>query len=105
MRPTFDKLALDFGFWYYYYPGGTTFNGLGPPLGGAIGAPNASCTNLFLGAGGFCNTYKGDVSFWELYAKPVYTINDNVAVGGTVYYSPSWLNSGAFGTSLPARSS
>jgi uncharacterized protein (TIGR02001 family) len=21
-RPTFDKLALDFGAWYYYYPGG-----------------------------------------------------------------------------------
>src|SRR5207302_4491633 len=21
-RPTFDKLALDFGFWYYWYPGG-----------------------------------------------------------------------------------
>ena len=24
-RPTFDKLALDFGFWYYYYPGGQCF--------------------------------------------------------------------------------
>ena len=21
IRPTFDKLALDFGFWYYWYPG------------------------------------------------------------------------------------
>jgi uncharacterized protein (TIGR02001 family) len=98
VRPTFDKLALDFGFWYYYYPGGTTFNGLGPPFGGPIGTPNASCTNLFLGAGGFCNTYKGNASFWEVYAKPVYTVNDNVAIGGNVYYSPSWLNSGAFGT-------
>ena len=26
-RPTFDKLALDFGFWYYYYPGGQCYNG------------------------------------------------------------------------------
>ena len=26
IRPTFDKLALDFGFWYYYYPGGQCFN-------------------------------------------------------------------------------
>src|ERR1700685_586728 len=25
-RPTFDKLALDFGAWYYYYPGGQCFN-------------------------------------------------------------------------------
>src|SRR2546421_12073502 len=26
-RPTFDKLALDFGVWYYWYPGGQGFNG------------------------------------------------------------------------------
>src|SRR5438128_1472482 len=38
IRPTFDKLSLDFGFWYYYYPGGITFNGLGPAT---------TCTNLF----------------------------------------------------------
>ena len=25
-RPTFDKLALDFGVWYYWYPGGQCFN-------------------------------------------------------------------------------
>ena len=25
-RPTFDKLALDFGVWEYYYPGGKCFN-------------------------------------------------------------------------------
>ena len=25
IRPTFDKLALDFGAWYYYYPGGQCF--------------------------------------------------------------------------------
>ena len=24
-RPTFDKLALDFGFWYYWYPGGNCY--------------------------------------------------------------------------------
>src|SRR5271169_345303 len=26
VRPTFDKLALDFGIWEYYYPGGQCFN-------------------------------------------------------------------------------
>src|SRR5271169_6545163 len=25
IRPTFDKLALDFGFWYYWYPGGNCY--------------------------------------------------------------------------------
>src|SRR5580698_7647135 len=27
IRPTFGKLALDFGGWYYYYPGGQCFSG------------------------------------------------------------------------------
>ena len=31
-RPTFGKLALDFGFWEYYYPGGQCFNDM--PVGG-----------------------------------------------------------------------
>ena len=26
IRPTFDKLAFDFGVWYYYYPKGTCFS-------------------------------------------------------------------------------
>jgi uncharacterized protein (TIGR02001 family) len=88
VRPTFDKLALDFGFWYYDYPGGITFNGLG----------NATtCTNLFFTPTTFCNTLKGNVSFWEVYGKATYTISDALAVTGDVYYSPSWLNSGAYG--------
>src|SRR5215469_15869106 len=32
IRPTFDKLALDLGAWYYWYPGGQCFGfpGIGP---------------------------------------------------------------------------
>src|SRR5882724_8513550 len=30
IRPTFGKLALDFGFWEYYYPGGSCFNAAFP---------------------------------------------------------------------------
>src|SRR5580658_8074939 len=44
IRPTFDKLALDLGAWYYYYPGGQCYNtallcvnlGGGLPAGGAV---------------------------------------------------------------------
>jgi uncharacterized protein (TIGR02001 family) len=90
VRPTFDKLALDFGAWYYYYPGGITFTGLGP-------SP-ATCTNGFFTPTGFCNSLKGNVSFWEVYGKGTYTLNDYVSFGGNVFYSPSWLNSGAPGT-------
>src|SRR5471030_1037107 len=30
IRPTFGPLALDFGVWYYWYPGGQLFNGAIP---------------------------------------------------------------------------
>jgi hypothetical protein len=101
-RPTFDKLALDFGFWYYYYPGGRNFNGLGL---NAADFTNASCTNGFSVLDPFdpdsgntnCNVAKGNVSFWEVYGKATYNFSDSLAVTGDVYYSPSWLNSGAYG--------
>jgi hypothetical protein len=95
VRPTFDKLSLDFGAWYYYYPGGITFNGLGSV---------ATCTNGFFTMTPFslgapvCNTLKGDVSFWEVYGKASYAFNDTLTVGANVFYSPSWLHSGAPGT-------
>jgi hypothetical protein len=52
---------------------------------------------LFFTPTGFCNTLKGNVSFWEVYGKATYTVSDALAVTGDVYYSPSWLNSGAYG--------
>lgn len=89
IRPTFGALALDFGFWYYGYPGGQTFNG----------AAIANCTNgNVIAAIGECNIMKGNVSFYEFYAKATYTFNDMFSVGGNLYYTPSFLNSGAPGT-------
>jgi uncharacterized protein (TIGR02001 family) len=89
LRPTFGKLALDFGYWYYWYPGGSCFNGL---LAGDCFA------NGFLPVNG--NVVKKDLSFWEIYAKATYTVNDQFSYGGSVFYSPSVLNSGADGTFL-----
>src|SRR5215831_18662016 len=85
IRPTFDKLALDFGVWYYWYPGGQCFNT------GFAGC-NASLLNG--------NVIKTDVSFWEVYGKATYTVNDQFSFGGSIYYSPSVLNSGADGEFL-----
>jgi hypothetical protein len=105
VRPTFGSLALDFGIFYYYYPGGQQFNGdpalNGPLLG--IGFPNPSCTNgLFVNAppaaGAGCNVVKSDVSFYDVYGKATYTFNDYFNVGANVYYSPNFLNFGAAGT-------
>ena len=92
IRPTFGPLALDFGGWYYWYPGGTCFNGATVPT--VFG--NDCLENGFLPVNG--NVIKKDLSFWEAYAKATYTVNDQVAFGGAVFYSPSVLNSGAKGT-------
>src|SRR6185437_969903 len=43
------------------------------------------------------NVMKKDVSFFEGYAKVNYTINDNWAVGLNEWYSPNFLNTGAWG--------
>jgi uncharacterized protein (TIGR02001 family) len=85
VRPTFGKLALDFGFWEYYYPGGTCFN-----------SAFADCDPTLLNG----NVVKKDLSFWELYGKATYTVNDQFSFGGSVFWSPSVLNSGADGTYL-----
>jgi uncharacterized protein (TIGR02001 family) len=88
IRPTIGKLALDVGLWYYYYPGGHCYNSSVPgclaslPLNG--------------------NVIKKDVSFWEVYFKPTYNFTDSLSVGATLFYTPSFLNSGAPGTYLSA---
>jgi len=90
-RPTFGKLALDFGVWYYWYPGGTCFNILFP----GDCALNADAITGGLPING--NVVKQDLSFLEGYGKFTYTVNDQFSFGGAVYYSPSVLNSGADG--------
>ncbi|HEY1982904.1 MAG TPA: TorF family putative porin [Xanthobacteraceae bacterium] len=99
VRPTFDKLALDFGVWYYWYPGGDCY---GVPGGGAGGC-NGAAENGGIGVsnknaqpfGG--NVAKSNASFVEFYAKATYTINDQWATGVQYWYSPSVANTGATG--------
>ncbi len=88
IRPTFGKLSLDFGYWAYLYPGGQLYDGMTP----------SGCTNGFFAVGGNCNVSKDDDNYWEVFGKGTYAFNDTVTVGGNVYYSPSWLNTGADGT-------
>ena len=91
-RPTVGPLAFDLGVWYYWYPGGQCFNAL---------VPNCSANNV--AGGGFPinlpngNVIKQNLSFYEIYGKVNYTVNDNIALGAYVFYSPSVLNSGADG--------
>ena len=92
IRPTFGKLALDFGVWEYWYPGGTCFNGA------VLGECAANADPLTGGLPINGNVVKADLSFLEGYGKFTYTVNDQFSFGGSVFYSPSVLNSGADGT-------
>jgi hypothetical protein len=95
IRPTFGAAAFDFGVWGYIYPGGNCADNVisasGLPGGGVCAI---SAQTIFLADG---NVMKKDVSFFEAYGKFNYTINDNWAFGINEYYSPNFLNSGAWG--------
>ncbi len=84
VRPTFGPLALDFGIWEYYYPGGTCFGGTDPGCLPALANGNVA---------------KKNASFFEVYAKAAYTLGDFV-FGPNFYYSPNFLNTGADGEYL-----
>jgi hypothetical protein len=95
IRPTFGAAAFDFGVWGYLYPGGNCADNLlvpGSLPGGNVCAVSAQ--TIFLADG---NVMKKDVSFFEAYAKLNYTFSDNWQAGITEYYSPNFLNSGAWG--------
>lgn len=96
IRPTFGAFAFDFGVWGYLYPGGTCYNGgvLGLPVDPAGKPLSAECFANSLPNG---NVMKKNVSFMEVYGKVNYTINDNWQFGVNEYYSPNFLNSGAWG--------
>ena len=107
IRPTFDKLALDLGAWYYWYPGGQCYGFPGGvPVGGVSNCSGSNGLPVF-GGGAFVpnpnaqplggNEVLKNVSFWEVYGKATYTFNDQWAAGIQEYYSPSVLNSGAWG--------
>ncbi|MEH2525530.1 MULTISPECIES: TorF family putative porin [unclassified Bradyrhizobium] len=99
-RLTVGQFAFDVGAWGYLYPGGTCQYGAANAFNGgttdAAGVPlSAECLqNALVNS----NVLKKDVSFFEVYGKVNYTFNDNFSLGGNVYYTPSFLNSGAEGT-------
>ncbi|HTZ01722.1 MAG TPA: TorF family putative porin [Xanthobacteraceae bacterium] len=97
-RPTFDKLALDFGLWYYWYPGGNCFGVVGGGIAGCGGNPaNAFVANSNVQPLGG-NVAVADASFWEVYGKATYTFNDQWAAGIQEWYSPNVSNTGAWGS-------
>jgi Bacterial protein of unknown function (Gcw_chp) len=104
IRPTVGMFAFDFGVWGYLYPGGQCFNSAAIP-GSGIPGSDASCAlspagNSDPATGALPingNVAKKSASFYEGYAKVNITINDQFAVGLNEYYSPNFLNLGAWG--------
>src|SRR5215475_7172269 len=104
IRPTFGKFAFDFGLWGYLYPGGTCYNANAFPGSGIPGSdvsclvsPFGNSDPVTLGLPINGNFAKKNASFYEAYGKLNVTINDNWAVGFNEYYSPNFLNLGAWG--------
>jgi len=97
IRPTFGMFAFDFGVWGYLYPGGQCFGSVGLLVQGNCGS---DIDNGVPGVGGLPfngNFAKKSASFYEGYAKVNITLNDQFAVGINEYYSPNFLNLGAWG--------
>ena len=104
VRPTFDKLALDFGVWEYYYPGGKCYsvaacalrvrNGGGPVARGWRSSHCYADLNAQPLGG---NVVPSERELLRSYAKATYTFNDQWAAGIQEWYSPSVFNSGACG--------
>jgi len=102
IRPTFGIFAFDFGAWGYVYPGGQCFGSMGttvPPTNNcaAFGQGNDFGQNVVGGLPFNGNFAKKSASFYEVYGKVLVTINDQFAVGVNEYYSPNFLNLGAWG--------
>jgi uncharacterized protein (TIGR02001 family) len=98
IRPTFGMFAFDFGLWGYLYPGGQCFGGVGP---GATNSCAAFGQGIDFGLGNGLpingNFIKKNMSFYEGYAKVNVTLNDMFQIGANEYYSPNFMNLGAWG--------
>ena len=95
IRPTFGMFAFDIGAWGYLYPGGQCFNSAAFPGSGIPGSEAQCILNGNLPLNG--NVAKRSASFYEVYGKVNITLNDQFAVGFNEYYSPNFLNLGAWG--------
>jgi hypothetical protein len=96
--------AFDFGVWGYLYPGGKCFNAFAVPGSGIPGSEAGCAVSPFgnsdpvtLGLPINGNFAKKNASFYEGYAKVNVTLNDMFQIGANEYYSPNFLNLGAWG--------
>jgi len=104
IRPTIGMFAFDFGLWGYLYPGGKCYNAFAFPGSGIPGSEPGCLVSPFGNSDPFTlglpingNFAKRNASFFEGYAKVNVTLNDQFSVGANEYYSPNFMNMGAWG--------
>jgi uncharacterized protein (TIGR02001 family) len=86
VRFSADPFSFDFGGMYYWYPRERQHNDAFFP--GAAPFPSYPNGNATL----------RQTDFWEIYGKLAWdVVKDKFALGANVFYSPSWLNTGASG--------
>ncbi|MEH3118126.1 MAG: hypothetical protein PGN25_11175 [Methylorubrum populi] len=76
IRPVFDKISLDIGFLYYFYPNEQR-----------LIDPNS---------GAFLSTANSD--FYEISGKALYQLASDWVLGANIFYSPNWFGQHAVGT-------
>src|ERR1700730_843196 len=99
IRPTVGMFAFDFGLWGDIYPGGNCFGSQAPRAQGncAVFGGNTDFGQIGGGLPINGNFAKKSASFYEAYGKVNITLNDQWQVGFNEYYSPNFLNLGAWG--------
>ncbi|MFO1115001.1 MAG: TorF family putative porin [Beijerinckiaceae bacterium] len=83
IRPTWGPLTLDVGIIGYLYPRNQVQYFLG-------GTP---LVNTFWTPGGIPTTAR-DPSYFEIYGKTTWALNDYLTIGTSTYYTPNWNNYG-----------
>jgi uncharacterized protein (TIGR02001 family) len=87
IRPTFGSLAFDIGYIYYYYP---------KERQQFTNVPATFVSNV-LPSGGTILTLS-NTDYQEVYGKVTWeVVKDTFSLGANIFYSPSWLNTGASG--------
>ena len=91
IRPTFGAFAFDFGVFGYLYPGGTCY--YGAPVDFAGNATGGGCADERLSTATSPRKMRASSKAMRRSITPSTTM----AVGANEYYSPNFLNTGAWG--------
>ena len=95
IRPTFGMFAFDFGVWGYLYPGGTCHYGAAFDTGGRLRSSTFGMRDQLPVQRQLHQEERQLLS--KAYGKVNVTLNDMFTIGANEYYTPSFLNFGAWG--------